>query len=117
DSERHFTDLEKLARDFVRDLPDLLKDLDRRDENHAADLYGIVYEHLNLQAVVHKDGRLNVYFGAGGEAHIAIGDLDNMPPPPPLPPPGDPAWDTWQEGDPIPKPTGKDVLDVVRDEW
>ena len=115
DSERHFTDLEKLAHDFVLDLPDLLKDVDNLNENATADLYEDVYERLNLQAVVHEDGRIDVYFGAGGEAQIAIADLDNLPPLPPPPPPEDPVWDTWQEGNPILEPTGKSMLEVVSD--
>jgi chromosome segregation ATPase len=49
DRESHLKSLEKLARDFVLDLPDLLKDL---SEDAAADLYRDVYERLGYQLVV-----------------------------------------------------------------
>ena len=107
DQESHLTNLEKLARDFVLDLPDLLKDL---SEDGAADLYRDVYERLGYQLVVHKDGRIDIYFGVSGEAHIHVADFGATPTLPP--PPEDPVWDTWQEGDPIPEPTGGDVLEI-----
>jgi hypothetical protein len=107
DRESHLTSLEKLARDFVLDLPDLLKDL---SEDAAADLYRDVYERLGYQLVVHEDGRIDIHFGVNGEAHIHVADLEATPTPPP--PPEDPVWDTWQEGDPIPEPTGGDVLEI-----
>jgi len=107
DRESHLTSLEKLARDFVLDLPDLLKDL---SEDAAADLYRDVYERLGYQLVVHEDGRIDIHFGVNGEAHVHVADLEATPTPPP--PPEDPVWDTWQEGDPIPEPTGGDVLEI-----
>jgi hypothetical protein len=106
DRESHLTTLEKLANDFVLDLPDLLQDL---SEDAAADLYRDVYERLGYRLVVHKDGRTDIFFGVNGEAHIHAADLEEATPPPP---PDDPVWDTWQEGDPIPEPTGGSVLDI-----
>jgi site-specific DNA recombinase len=110
DRESHLTNLEKMAHDFVLDLPDLLRDLG--DEETAAKLYQETYRHLNYRATVHADGRIDLYFGAEGEAHFTVSDL---PVPSSPPPPDDPVWDTWREGDPIPEPTGEDVLNIGTD--
>lgn len=55
---------------------------------------------LGYRLVVHKDGTLELTFGAEGEAHLPP-DYGKRKPPPP----DDPAWDNWRPGDLLPKPT------------
>jgi hypothetical protein len=107
-SKRYLASLEKMAHDFVLDLPDLLKYL---REGAAAEMYRDVYERLKYRIIVHKDGQIDVFFGAEGKAIIHIGDLKGERTAPP--PPEDPVWDKWKEGDPIPEPTGEIFYKLV----
>jgi DNA invertase Pin-like site-specific DNA recombinase len=110
-SKRYLASLEKMAHDFVLDLPDLLKYL---REGAAAEMYRDVYERLKYRIIVHKDGQIEVFFGAEGKAIIHIGDLKGERTAPP--PPEAPVWDKWKEGDPIPEPTGGDILQIGCDD-
>ena len=107
DHENYLAGLDEMAEHFVRDLPSWLEGWTEKSDPDPH-LYRETYERFGYRIVANKDGTLDIMFGGSGEAHLPPGY--ERPEPIRPPDPSDPVWDTWKEGDPIPAPTGADVL-------